>query len=172
MVDKLASRYTISREIGIDTGHRVMTHGSKCRNFHGHRYRVQTIASAPLLIPSGEQTSMVVDFGFLKEIMMEHIDEPCDHGMILCSKDPWLDAFVKPNLIEDIQYKAERDGWVAGETYRGKIYVVPFIPTAECLAQHWFERLKEDVKDRSNGYARLESIIVHETPNCRAEYHG
>ena len=34
-------KFIVRRQIGIDAGHRVMTHGSKCRNMHGHRYTIE-----------------------------------------------------------------------------------------------------------------------------------
>jgi len=47
---------------------------------------------------------------------------------------------------------------------------VPFQPTAECLARHWFERLASRVASRSDGMAELVRVSVWETPNCRADY--
>ena len=31
----------ITKEIEIDAAHRVPNHKSKCRTFHGHRYRIE-----------------------------------------------------------------------------------------------------------------------------------
>ncbi|MEE8246777.1 MAG: 6-carboxytetrahydropterin synthase, partial [Alphaproteobacteria bacterium] len=38
--------YTVTRRLEIDAGHRVMTHGSKCRHLHGHRYVVEAVCRA------------------------------------------------------------------------------------------------------------------------------
>lgn len=143
--------YTITRKIGLDCGHRVWTHGSKCKNFHGHRYEIMAECGALKLSGEGEQSGMVLDFGFLKELMMEEIDAPCDHGMIIDIHDP------------------EYEGWM--RNFSGyKTYVVDFIPTAENLAEHWFTRLENGVKVASNGRAELLSVIVQETPNSVAVY--
>lgn len=141
-------RHLIVREIGIDAGHRVTHHGSKCRNLHGHRYTVQAECQGPLF-DKGEQQGMVLDFGFLKELMMDEIDGPCDHGMILWSQDPVLP------LVQQ-----------AG----GKVYVTDFVPTAENLARHWYERLAPRVRERSDGQATLTGVVVWETPNCFSAY--
>ena len=133
-------QFLITREIGIDAGHRVADHASKCANLHGHRYAIQATCSGPLA-EEGEQHGMVLDFGFLKEEMMLEIDAPCDHGMILCRHDEWLILFDS-----------------AGP--RTKLYVTEFTPTAENLAKHWFERLAPRVTDRSNGLAQLERVRV------------
>ena len=165
--------YTITREIGIDAGHRVMTHGSKCRNLHGHRYRIQATCIANELHTSGEQTDMVLDFGFLKEEMMKEIDEPCDHGFIFCIDDPWITRFLDYEGRESARTVIKVGGCcpVSAEgSEMGKLYVVPFIPTAEKLAEHWFMRLAPRVAERSGGLASLIRVCVWETPNCKAEY--
>jgi 6-pyruvoyltetrahydropterin/6-carboxytetrahydropterin synthase len=185
--------HTIQREIGIDAGHRVTDHSSKCRNVHGHRYTIRAYCEGPLA-EAGEQAGMVLDFGFLKEEMMTKIDTPCDHGMIFWRGDelmcrmfePRLDDFTEgcgysfvnglqcENLVEwwkIIDRFLEAYGWVTAHTRGGtKVYIVDFVPTAENLARHWFARLWERVEERSNGKARLTKIRVEETPNCWAEY--
>ena len=170
--------YTISREIGIDCGHRVPTHGSKCKNVHGHRYTILAICKAEDVHEEGEQKDMILDFGFLKDEMMNEIDTPCDHGFIMWNQDELLERFIK-NLDsytpEAIDRKLLTQDYVElGKNYThiGKMYVVDFIPTAEKLAEHWFNRLAPRVKERSKGLARLSAIKVWETPNCSAVYHS
>ncbi len=174
----MADTFTITRQIGIDAGHRVMRHGSKCKNLHGHRYTVHATCEAPLLIPDGEQAGMVLDFGFLKDEMMHIIDAHCDHGTIVeFADETLLDVLADPSfkseawrdhvkeLIDDYGYFFTDAGAF------GKIYVIKDTPTAENLAKHWFERLKPKVLERSDGYATLLRIDVWETPNCMATYH-
>lgn len=172
----MTQQHTITREIGIDAGHRVTHHGSKCRNLHGHRYTIQATCTGPLFT-SGEQEGMVLDFGFLKEEMMEHIDRPCDHGMVLWIDDPWV-----PDLMhstdeqeQEIRRRIESVGFCAIElecerNTGGKFYLVPFVPTAENLAKHWYERLAPRVQARTDGLATLARVQVWETPNCSATY--
>lgn len=166
-------RHTITREISIDMGHRVTHHGSKCRNLHGHRYTIFAECVGGLF-NSGEQEGMVLDFGFLKEEMMEQIDSPCDHGMCLWVDDPLLDQFLKAEphniQLEVIRAHVKADGFWLGYTSVGKTYVVPFVPTAENLAKHWYERLLPRVKERTKEQASLSRVIVYETPNCSASY--
>ncbi|WP_096700089.1 6-carboxytetrahydropterin synthase [Magnetospirillum sp. 15-1] len=171
------STFRVRRRIEIDAGHRIMTHGSKCRNLHGHRYVVEVECEASHLHPSGEQTDMVVDFGFLKDEMMRLIDAACDHGFIAASADAELLALFAPDGAGETWVQAIRDRVAAEgaalttETRMGtKLYVVPFQPTAECLAKHWFEVLVAPVRKRSDATARLVAVRVWETPNCMAEY--
>lgn len=168
--------YTVTRQIGIDAGHRIMTHGSKCRAPHGHRYTVEAVVAAPRLHDDGEQTDMALDFGFLKDEMLALIDAPCDHGFIVAAADDEMLAAFAPacgdGWLAQVRAAVARDGFHATRDCRlaGKLYVVPFQPTAECLARHWFERLSAAVAARSGGYARLVEVVVWETPNCRASY--
>lgn len=170
--------YTVTRQIGIDAGHRIATHGSKCRHMHGHRYLIEATCRALHLHQSGEQTGMVLDFGFLKEEMLAVIDEPCDHGFIVAWDDDEVLAMFAPaepplpQWLDSLRQMVRADGYARPEGCRmgQKLYVVPFQPTAECLARHWFERLHPAVAQRSDDLARLTCVRVWETPNCYAEY--
>lgn len=141
-------KFEITREIGIDAAHRVPDHASKCFNLHGHRYTILATCRGPL-IDSGEQTGMVVEFGFLKEEMMAVCDTPADHATILWEGDPMLEG-LRP--------------------YLGKLVVLPVVPTAENLARYWFDLLAPRVVERSLGHAHLAYLTVWETPNCHARY--
>lgn len=166
--------YHIVRQIGIDAGHRIPTHGSKCKNVHGHRYTIEAHCKSKTLIEEGEQTGMGVEFGFLKEEMMNEIDDLCDHGFIIWKDDPLLEMFAGQQEADRAKNRYDRGGdflpLCLRESNVGKLYIVDFIPTAEHLARHWFWRLEPRVKWRSDGNATLHKIVVHETPNCSAEY--
>lgn len=174
----MSAPYRISRRIEIDAGHRIMTHGSKCRHVHGHRYGVEAVCEAKDLHHAGEQTDMVLDFGFLKEEMLKAIDEPCDHGFVAALADVELLTMFAPADRDPVAWIAalEAEVRLRGEATTTdtrlltKLTVVPFQPTAECLARHWFVKLAEPVRLRSGGAARLVQVRVFETPNCAAEY--
>lgn len=170
--------YTITRQIGIDAGHRIATHGSKCRHLHGHRYTIEAVVNAADLHHSGEQTDMALDFGFLKEEMLAAIDAPCDHGLILCVEDADALMMLLPEgrdftgWHENLRLAVTAAGFCSTNDCRmgQKLYLIPGQPTAECLARHWYERLAEPVRTRSDGLAALAAVTVWETPNCRAEF--
>lgn len=170
--------FTVTRQIAIDAGHRVMTHGSKCRHLHGHRYTIEATCLAHHLQADGEQSDMVLDFGFLKEEMMAEIDSPCDHGFLAHVEDiELLDMFCPENAdtvewIAAIRHAVQRDGYclTAATRMETKLYVLDVNPTAEQLCRHWFGRLKPVVAAKSGGRAQLQEIVVWETPHCRAAY--
>lgn len=174
----MTAPYRVSRRIEIDAGHRIMTHGSKCRHVHGHRYGIEAVCEAVDLHHDGEQTDMVVDFGFLKEEMVKAIDTPCDHGFIAALADRELLTMFAPagrdadEWLAGLEQAVRADGeTTTTDTRLGtKLTVVPFQPTAECLARHWYVKLAQPVRDRSGGTAKLVKVTVFETPNCAAEY--
>ena len=172
--------FTITRQIGIDAGHRIASHGSKCRHLHGHRYLVEASCRdrGGDLQGSGEQAGMLLDFGFLKEEMMALIDGPCDHGLILDVADAEMLTLFAPAgrdslaWLEALAVAVRAEGYATATEARlgQKLYVVPFPPTAECLARHWFGRMAPAVLRRSHGMAELDRVTVWETPNCYAEF--
>lgn len=172
--------FEITREIGVDYGHRVCRHKSACKNIHGHRAKIEVTCRSVDVHHSGEQTDMVLDFSFLKTIMMEEIHTMIDHGFICELSDVDVMKMFAP---DDIKF----DNWynAAKETVKNslhkccattltknnfKFYVVDFSPTAERLAEHFFKRLKEPVKERSNGLAEIVKVRFWETPNNYADY--
>lgn len=172
------SLYHVTRRIGIDAGHRIRTHGSKCRNLHGHRYEIEATCAAPRPHAGGEQDGMVIDFGFLKDEMLAVIDAACDHGFIAELADDAVLEMLCPAEAAFAAWKAElaravaADGFALTSATRlgTKLYVIAATPTAEALAAHWFGRLAPRVAARSEGLARLVNLRVWETPNCHADY--
>jgi 6-pyruvoyltetrahydropterin/6-carboxytetrahydropterin synthase len=172
--------FTITRRIGIDAGHRIATHGSKCRHLHGHRYTIEATCRAEALQTAGEQTDMVLDFGFLKDEMLSRIETPCDHGLILSVDDVDMLSLFGPAGAGFAAWHAAlrrtvtANGRAMPADARGgqKLYVVGPQPTAECLARHWFEVLAPAVRARSGDLAALVEVRVEETPNCWATFSG
>jgi len=140
---------TVSKTIEFDMGHRVPNHKSKCRNLHGHRYRVEVGVLGPIsLTAHASDEGMVLDFGDLKKIMMEDIHDQFDHGFMMHTQDPFAEDFRK------FQKKGQR------------IIFVPFIPTAENIALHIFTLLKPKIKRP----LEISFVKVWETPNSTARY--
>ena len=141
----------ITKEIEIDAGHRVPSHKGKCKNLHGHRYKIEVgVDDKVISTPGSSKEGMVIDFGDLKIILLEEIDAIYDHSFIVYENDEFIDFFNKI-LIEKGQ----------------KINIVSFIPTAENLAKHWYELLKEALEDVS---IKIHHVKVYETPTSSATY--
>ena len=174
----MTAAFRIRRQIGIDAGHRIRLHGSKCRHLHGHRYTIEAVCEAEQLAATGEQAGMVLDFAFLKDEMMREIDSPCDHGFIAELADIDLLAMFAPAGMGGAEFAQQLEAGVRDCGFANpqataldtKLYVIAVPPTAENLARHWYERLGPRVAARSDGRARLVRLVVWETPNCAAEW--
>lgn len=142
-------QHTVTKIIEWDAGHRVPNHKSKCRNPHGHRYRLEVTVGGPLLSEQGSSDEgMVYDFGDLKKVIQTRTHDVLDHGFILYDKDnEMLQAFA-----------ALRDHY--------RIVVVPFIPTAENLSKWCYKQISPDLP---KGMV-LENVRLFETPNSWADY--
>jgi len=144
----------ITKQIEIDMAHRVPNHKSKCRNLHGHRYKIEAAVDDKIITTKGSSDEgMVIDFADLKEILMNEIDQQFDHGAIFYKQDPLTDHFLKISA--------------SGYQSHSKIHFVDFIPTAENLCKHWFLLIKPQLKARG---IKLKHIKVWETPTSTAIY--
>jgi 6-pyruvoyltetrahydropterin/6-carboxytetrahydropterin synthase len=119
----------------------------------------------------GVETGMVVDFGFLKQFMMSQIHDFGDHGLCLWVKDDLLTSFLDKFEIEKVTKVCENEGWcfIPEDKQRGqfKLLVVPFVPTAEHLAEFWFSRLRIPIEQHDPNL-KLTRLYVWETPNSVA----
>ena len=145
--------YVITKEVQFDAGHRVPDHKSKCRNPHGHRYRVVARVEARELVTEGSSKGMVADFGDIKQLLTQRVHDLYDHGFIVYEGDIQMMHLFFPRNVND-------HAW--------NIHVVPFVPTAENLAASIFEDLHELIAEL--GGCRLIGIDVWETPTSCASY--
>ncbi|TCO72704.1 6-carboxytetrahydropterin synthase QueD [Marinisporobacter balticus] len=136
--------YLLKAEHSFDSAHFLANYNGKCRNIHGHRWKVIVEVQAETLINEGQLDGMVVDFGDLKKDVKEMVDH-YDHALI-----------IQENTMrrETLTYLIE-DGF--------KIINVAFRPTAENFAYLFFKTME---KRRYN----VKRTIVYETPTNCATY--
>lgn len=149
----MTEHVTISKEVEFDAGHRVPSHASKCRNPHGHRYRVRVTCRGPIVNdPGAPDDGMLVDFGDLKALMTSLVHDPWDHAMLVHVEDDELaDALAG-------------HGW--------RVVMFPYVPTAENMARHIWEVLDGPIAERFRLGLMLERVDVWETPTSVATYRG
>lgn len=140
------SLFAVTKEIQFDAGHRVPMHASKCRNPHGHRYRVVACLTGALQ-QEGSSTGMVLDFGDIKTALTEKVHDVFDHGFIVKTTDD--------DMVEALNKGKLHLGW--------KVIYVPFDPTAENLAKHFYDILDSELLG-------VEYVEVWETPTSMARY--
>jgi 6-pyruvoyltetrahydropterin/6-carboxytetrahydropterin synthase len=74
--------YTVGKEFTFDAAHQLPLHDGKCKNLHGHTYRVRVTYDAKMLIKDGPKSGMVIDFGDLKAVWKERIEPLVDHQFL------------------------------------------------------------------------------------------
>ncbi|WP_101912294.1 6-pyruvoyl trahydropterin synthase family protein [Megasphaera vaginalis (ex Bordigoni et al. 2020)] len=129
----------------FDAAHFLRDYDGKCRNIHGHRWRV--IAQAGGVLQQEKQTrGMVMDFAVLRTALKD-ICRKLDHSLI----------YEKDSLRERTLTALREESMLLTE--------VPFRPTAENFAAHFFSLLT------ARGVA-VTAVKVYETPNNCAVYTG
>lgn len=174
-VYKMSDRFRIHRTLEMDVAHRVPDHRSKCYQLHGHRYKFIATLTGPLA-PAGEQRGMVMDFGFIKQMMTEEIHDPIDHGMIIWRGDRALLNLIYHDM-DTFGPIIQHEGLIPKKADdMRKVYIVNDVPTAENLAKHFYVklalRLPDFVAPELIDQVVLERLRVFETPNAWADYPG
>jgi 6-pyruvoyl-tetrahydropterin synthase len=82
--------------------------------------------------------------------MMHEIDSVFDHGFVMAMSDDYRNTFHNFAAVD-----------------QQKIIFVDFIPTAENLAKHWYEIMREALLRHS---IRISHVTVWETPTSTATY--
>jgi 6-pyruvoyl-tetrahydropterin synthase len=106
--------YEIVKSITFCYGHRLINYVGPCANIHGHNARADIMLASEELDDKG----MVIDFGDIKSVIKQWIDETLDHTLLL-HKDDAINS-----VLQD---------------HNEKFYIMDSNPTAENIAKLIFE---------------------------------
>ena len=68
------SKIRITKEFTFETGHALYGHDGKCKNIHGHSYKLSvTVLGKPVLDSNGPKFGMIMDFSDLKKIVKKKL---------------------------------------------------------------------------------------------------
>lgn len=136
--------YRLTTEHSFDAAHFLAGYKGKCRNIHGHRWRVVVTIAAEELKTDSQNRGMLADFSDLKKDLKKVLST-LDHALII-EKGSLKEKTVE--ALEDEEFK---------------LVTVPFRPTAENFSRYFYEEMS------GFGYP-VESVSVYETPNNCAVY--
>ena len=136
--------YYIKTEQSFDSAHFLKDYEGKCRNLHGHRWRVVAVVAGDALSEERQTRGMLFDFGDLKAALKEMCDS-LDHCLI-----------YEAGSLRETTVAALRE-----EEFR--LVEVPFRPTAENFARFFAE-------DLTAGGLPVRAVTVWETPDNCAVY--
>ena len=75
---------TINKEFTFETAHQLEGYNGKCRNIHGHSYRLAVgVRGVPIADPAHPHCGMIMDFADLKRIVEEQVVSVFDHALVL-----------------------------------------------------------------------------------------
>lgn len=132
---------TISRYHDFCAGHRVVGHESKCKNLHGHNYRITITAICNELDAVGR----VIDFSVIKEKLFVWLEINWDHRMLIWYDDPWR------HNLQLIDYN---------------VLSVTFNPTAENMAIYLLHTICPPLFCDTG--CKIVSVELQETRKCSA----
>ena len=133
---------SVLRYHDFSCGHRVVGHEGACAHIHGHNYRVYFYCSTTTL----DQVGRVIDFGAIKVLLCEWLEQNWDHRFLAFEEDPMLEGLRA----------LDPDGIVA----------MSFNPTAENMASYLLE-VVGPTKLACTGIV-LYRVEVEETRKCSA----
>ena len=83
------SKIRITKQFSFETGHALYGYDGKCKNVHGHSYRLDvTVIGKPIEDNSNVKLGMVIDFGDLKKIVKSEIVDVFAPGYDIYSTVP------------------------------------------------------------------------------------
>lgn len=141
----------LTKEFSFESAHALWGYDGKCREVHGHSYRLfVTVKGEPIADPTSPKLGMVMDFGELKAIVAREITDRLDH------------SFVMRRTAE-----AESLAEVMKSQFTNVI-LVDYQPTCENMLQDFAARLKAALPEG----VTLHSLRLHETATSYAEWYN
>ena len=141
----------ITKQFSFETGHALYGYDGKCKNVHGHSYKLfVTVIGKPISDNTYVKFGMVIDFGDLKRIVKEEIVDLFDHATVFNKNTPHLE------LAKELQNRGHH------------VILVDYQPTSEMMVIDFAKK----IKDRLPNHINLHSIKLQETDTSCAEWYA
>ena len=139
----------ITKEFSFETGHALYGYDGKCRNVHGHSYKLSvTVIGKPIDEAGAIKLGMVIDFGDLKKIVKEEIVNPFDHATVFNKNTPHLE------LAMELKTRGHR------------VILADYQPTSENMVIDFAQKISAKLPDN----IKLHSLKLRETETAYAEW--
>lgn len=145
------SKIRITKQFNFETGHALYGYDGKCKNVHGHSYKLfVTVIGRPFSDPKNVKCGMVIDFKDLKEIVESEIVDVFDHATVFNKNTPHIE------LARELEKRGHN------------VILVDYQPTSEMMvidfAQKIMKRLPVNIE--------LHSLKLKETETSYAEWYA
>lgn len=143
------SKIRITKQFSFETGHALYGYDGKCKNVHGHSYKLSvTVIGKPIENRDDVKFGMVIDFTDLKKIVKEEIVDQFDHATVFNQTTPHIE------LAQELKSRGHH------------VILVDYQPTSENMVIDFSER----IKNRLPGGISLFSLKLQETESSFAEW--
>lgn len=141
----------ITKQFNFETGHALYGYDGKCRNVHGHSYKLSvTVIGRPITDTGHVKLGMVIDFGDLKKIVKEEIVDKFDHATVFNKNTPHVE------LAKEL-------------TNRGhNVILANYQPTSENMVIDFATKIKARLPENIS----LFSLKLQETETSFAEWYA
>lgn len=139
----------ITKEFTFETGHALHGYDGKCRNVHGHSYKLAvTVIGQPIMDSGNVKYGMVIDFGDLKKIVKEEVVDPFDHATVFNKNSPHVE------LAKELESRGH------------DVILADYQPTSEMMIQDFAKK----IGNRLPNNIKLYSLRLRETDTSYAEW--
>ncbi|KQS50100.1 MULTISPECIES: 6-carboxytetrahydropterin synthase [Flavobacterium] len=143
------SKIRITKQFSFETGHALYGYDGKCKNVHGHSYKLSvTVIGTPISDTSNVKFGMVIDFSDLKKIVREEVVDVFDHATVFNKNTPHVE------LAEELRNRGHH------------VILVGYQPTSENMVIDFAEKIKSRLPEN----IALHSLRLQETETSYAEW--
>lgn len=143
------SNIRITKQFSFETGHALYGYDGKCKNVHGHSYKLSvTVIGKPITDHTNVKFGMVIDFGDLKKIVKEEIVNVFDHATVFNKNTPHVE------LAKELENRGHN------------VLLVDYQPTSEMMVIDFSRKIKK----RLPTHISLHSLKLQETDTSFAEW--
>jgi 6-pyruvoyltetrahydropterin/6-carboxytetrahydropterin synthase len=145
------STIRITKQFSFETGHALYGYDGKCKNVHGHSYKLSvTVIGKPITDTSNVKYGMVIDFTDLKQIVKEEIVDQFDHATVFNQNTPHVE------LAQELSTRGHH------------VILVDYQPTSENMVVDFANK----IKNRLPNQIQLHSLKLQETESSFAEWYA
>lgn len=143
------SKIRITKQFTFETGHALYGYDGKCKNVHGHSYKLSvTVIGSPISDVNNVKYGMVIDFTDLKKIVKEEVVDQFDHATVFNQNTPHIE------LAKELQSRDHH------------VILVDYQPTSENMVIDFAKRIAKRLPTNID----LFSLKLQETESSFAEW--
>lgn len=143
------STIRITKQFNFETGHALYGYDGKCRNVHGHSYKLDvTVIGSPIADNTHVKYGMVIDFSDLKKIVKEEVVDVFDHATVFNKNTPHIE------LAKELEDRGHH------------VILVDYQPTSEMMIIDFAAKIKRRLPES----IALFSLKLQETETSFAQW--